>query len=190
MIGNDIVDLNFATLNSRWQEQRFLDKLFSGQEQDFIFSDGSRFENIWRLWSMKESTYKAHSTEDVINCFNPEDFECYITNTTQGYVIHENISFLTLTEKTQSYIQTTAFVEHNWISEIFQIPTADYKQQHTQSYQHAIKTYARLKNVTSENIDIIKNKLGVPQFYIDGKLQKEQLSLSHHGYFGASVIAV
>ncbi len=190
MIGNDIVDLECAKHNSRWREQRFLDKLFSAIEQDFILSDGNRFQNIWRLWSMKESAYKIISRGDGIIRFNPKDFTCLIMNTTQAHVRFENTTVPTLTETHPDFIQTTAFLKPDWISEVVQLVHSDFKSQHKQSYQHAIKAYAILKNVSQNMVEIIKNRLGVPQFYINGSLQPEHLSLTHHGHFGAFAIAV
>ncbi len=190
MIGNDIVDLEFAGINSRWREQRFLDKLFSKEEQDFILSDENRFENIWKLWSMKESAYKIISRADGIVRFNPKDFNCVVKNDTLGHVVFENKSIPTVTQTNQKFIQTTTCLESHWISEVFQLLNTDSKMQHKQSYKHAAKAYAQLKNVSIEIIEIFKNEIGVPQFYIQGNLQEEQLSLTHHGYFGAFVIAV
>ena len=60
MVGNDIVDLYEASQASNWQRPRFLDKLFSEQEQAYINSAENAFTMVWQLWSMKEATYKAH----------------------------------------------------------------------------------------------------------------------------------
>lgn len=190
MIGIDIVDLEFSKRNSRWQEQRFLDKLFSAQEQDFILSDGKRFENIWRLWSMKESAYKVTFRADGIHRFNPKDFKCFVTDATQGKVRFGTIVTSAETEIHPDYIKTTAFLKPNWTSDVVKLSHSDSGTQHKQSYQHAIKAYASLKTVSQNTVEIVKNKLGVPQFYINGNLQYEQVSLSHHGYFGAIAIAV
>lgn len=190
MIGNDIVDLEFAKLNSRWQEQRFLDKIFSAREQDYILTDGMRFQNIWHVWSMKESAYKIISRAEGIVRFNPKDFGCFITNSTQGYVVFENTAVPTLTKIHPKYVQTTAFLKSDWTSEVFQLSNSNPELQHLQSYQFASRAYAKLKNVTHDTIVIIKNKIGVPEFYMNGDLQQEQLSLTHHGHFGAFAIAV
>ncbi|MEO8773941.1 MAG: 4'-phosphopantetheinyl transferase superfamily protein [Gelidibacter sp.] len=190
MIGNDIVDLAFAGINSRWREQRFLDKLFSNQEQGFILSDGNRFENIWKLWSMKESAYKIVSRADGIVRFNPKDFKCFPLNGRDGYVICQNTFVPTVTETNQKFIQTTAYLKQNWISDVFQVSNTDAEVSYKHRYQHAVVAYAQLMKVSVETIEIIKNEIGVPQFHIQGILQIEQLSLSHHGQFGAWAIAV
>ncbi|MGC1632566.1 MAG: 4'-phosphopantetheinyl transferase superfamily protein [Gelidibacter sp.] len=190
MIGNDIVDLEFAKCNSRWKEHRFLDKLFSKEEQDFILSDENRFQNIWRLWSMKESAYKIISRAGGIVRFNPKDFCCFTTNPTKGYVVFENKSIPTVTQTTPKFIQTTACLEPSYISEVFQFLHKDSKLQHKQSYEQAIKAYAQWKKQSQETVEIIKNEIGVPQFCINGRLLETRLSLTHHGHFGAFAIAV
>lgn len=189
MIGNDIVDLIFANQNSRWQEQRFLDKLFSEEEQEFILSNGSRFHNIWHLWSMKESAYKIIARGNRVPHFNPKDFKCFSTHSDKGQVIFQNKSIPTVTQTHRNFIQTTAYIKPEWMSKVFQFINTDYKVQNTQSYQCAAKSYAELKNLSPDTIEVIKNDMGVPQFYVNGNLQEAQLSLSHHGCFGALAIA-
>ena len=190
MIGNDIVDLEFAKHNSRWREQRFLDKLFSEEEQDFILSDGHRFQNIWRLWSMKESAYKIISRGDGIVRFNPKDFCCFTANTTQGHVVFENKLIPTVTLITKKFIHTTTCLQPRYISEVFQLLNKESKTQHKQTYEQAIKAYAQLKNLSQDTVKIVKNAIGVPQFYSQGQVLDSQLSLTHHGHFGALAIAV
>ncbi|MBJ7879524.1 4'-phosphopantetheinyl transferase family protein [Gelidibacter salicanalis] len=190
MIGNDIVDLEFAKCNSRWQEQRFLDKLFNTDEQDFIRSDDQQFQNIWRLWTMKESVYKITSRAGGRVRFNPKDFKCAVINSIQGRVFYKNVSVSTFTKTHQKFIQTTAFLKSQWTSKIFQFSSADYNAQHSESVRHASKAYAAYKNVPNKSVTIIKNPTGIPQFYINGEVQKEQLSLTHHGHYGACAFNV
>lgn len=188
MIGNDIVDLNFAHQNSRWQEQRFLDKLFSEVEQEFILSDINRFQNIWRLWSMKESAYKIISRSDGVVRFNPQAYQCLVKNETQGSVRFENFLLPTLTTTLPKFIQTTAFLNHQWTSEVFQLVSLDANSQRIETYQYAIKILSHLKGVSENTLAIIKNERGVPEFYCKGVLQSEHLSLSHHGAFAAIAV--
>lgn len=189
MIGVDIVVLKFATCNSRWREQRFLDKLFSLEEQEFICSDEKRLQNIWRLWSMKESAYKIISRTDAVMRFNPKAYGCYVTNEKQGRVEFENSFISTVTSSHQSFIHTTAFVDNHWTSEVFKLKSSEAKTQHKEAYQRAIKAFSNLKGVSENMIEIYKNQNGAPEFYSCGNLYTEQLSLTHHGNFGAFAIA-
>ncbi|MEO6348952.1 MAG: 4'-phosphopantetheinyl transferase superfamily protein [Aquaticitalea sp.] len=190
MIGNDIVDLEIAKHNSRWEGQRFLDKLFSAEEQYFIKADDNRFQNIWRLWSMKESAYKIISRGDDIVRFIPKSFECCITNSTEGQVVFENTFVSTLTETHSKFIYTNAHLNTEWTYEVFQLQHSDAKSQHKETYQNAINFLANLTGVSQDTIEIRKDQFGVPHIYADGILQEELLSITHHGHFGALAIAI
>jgi len=190
MIGNDIVDLEFAKRNSRWQEQRFLDKLFTTEEQDFVHSDQQKFQNIWRLWTMKESVYKIISRAEETIRFNPTDFKCTVLDSNRGHVIYKNQSIATSTTTDKSFIQTTTCLNPQWISKLFQFSNLDYPTQHSESVQQAIKAYSTYKNVLDTSVAVIKNSRGIPQLYMNGHLQPEQLSLTHHGLYGACAFSV
>ncbi|TXE08312.1 4-phosphopantetheinyl transferase family protein [Gelidibacter salicanalis] len=190
MIGNDIVDIELAKRNSRWQEQRYLDKLFTTEEQEFIRSGDQQFQNIWRLWTMKESVYKITSRAEGTIRFNPTNFKCTVLDATQGKIIYKNQSIATSTIINQNFVQTTASSNPQWVSKIFQFSSLDYPTQHSESVQQAIKAYAAYKKVVDTSVAVIKNRTGIPQFYIYGQLQTEQLSLTHHGLYGAFAISV
>jgi len=76
MIGNDIVDIAEARQRSNWQRPRFLDKLFTLQEQQLIQNSDNSFLMVWRLWSMKESAYKLYTQLHPSRFYNPKQFEC------------------------------------------------------------------------------------------------------------------
>ena len=55
MIGNDIIDLSLAKIESNWQRKGFLEKQFTAKEQQLILEAPNSFVMVWRLWSMKEA---------------------------------------------------------------------------------------------------------------------------------------
>ncbi|MHA7057438.1 4'-phosphopantetheinyl transferase superfamily protein [Aquimarina sp. M1] len=81
MIGNDIIDLKLAAVQSNWQRKGWLNKVFTASEQQRIWYAKNPGQMVWKLWSMKEATYKAHQ-----RCFslspkyNPWDFVCLDTD--------------------------------------------------------------------------------------------------------------
>lgn len=190
MIGNDIIDLNLAKQNSRWKEQRFLDKLFSKEEQSFILSDTSRFQNIWRLWSMKESAYKIISRLEGRVRFNPTDYLCSMKSALDGQVIYKNTILFTTTNMNQKFIQTTAFFNRNWISEVIPMVRLNHHYQQVELRRHVIDFFNNDKYWSFDTLDIRKDHLGIPHIYKNDILQMSQLSLSHHGYFGAWAVSV
>jgi phosphopantetheinyl transferase (holo-ACP synthase) len=190
VIGNDIIDLEVAGINSRWKEQRFLDKLFSVEEQAFIMAEEHRFNNIWRLWSMKESAYKIYSRNLKLSIFNPKFFSCEITSETFGTVYFDNYTVNTTTEYTSNTIYTTTqiqetsrFTEH---CELRQLSQTD-KSKHLK--KKAIQAFGQLKSVSRKNISIEKDGFGVPKFFINQKLQANFLTLTHHGNYGGFAIS-
>ena len=58
MVGNDIVDLKHAALESNWQRKGFLNKVFTSSEKQYIQDAENPFQMVWLIWSMKESAYK------------------------------------------------------------------------------------------------------------------------------------
>ena len=76
MIGNDIVDLKLAKTQSNWQRPKFLEKIFTTNEQELIQQSDNLELEVWRLWTMKEAAYKAYNRETGIRGFFPWKLEC------------------------------------------------------------------------------------------------------------------
>ena len=55
-------------------------------------------------------------------------------------------------------------------------------------YQAAREAFANSKSIPLNTISIQKNGIGIPQFYIESKVQTTYLSLTHHGKFGGFAI--
>lgn len=189
MIGNDIIDLNVAGINSRWQEQRFLDKLFTKEEQLFILKDGLRFQNIWRLWSMKESAYKIHARMVSSSIFNPKSFHCKITSEKSGLVFFGDHKVNTTTENNNNVIYTTAYFQNSLHINKIVLLEGTVKQKHQFLKEKAIQAYVDFKSVSKTSVSILKNDHGVPQFFRNEKLQDDALTLTHHGQYGGFAIS-
>lgn len=190
MIGNDIIDLKIAGSNSRWRETRFLDALFTKEEQCFVLKDEFRFQNIWLLWSMKESAYKIGSRRFKLPKFNPKYFNCNVTSERSGTVSFGDQIVKTITEVNSNIIYTTAqfqkdiqFTEYS----ILEGQSKVEKGQHLKA--KAIQSFCDLKSVSKSSVSIEKNEFGVPQFFIHDSLQDNCLTLTHHGSYGAFAIS-
>ena len=112
MIGNDIVDLRQAILESNWRRKGYLNKLFSTREQELIFEAKDQTQMVWLLWSMKESAYKIHSRRKNWRAFAPLKLICETLvikgDLVIGSVICENIRFFTQSMLSQDFIHTVA----------------------------------------------------------------------------------
>lgn len=61
-IGNDIVDLDLPDNLEKIRDRRFLDRVFSDSERNFIEQHQDHGNDVlWALWAAKESAYKALS---------------------------------------------------------------------------------------------------------------------------------
>lgn len=84
MIGNDIVDLQLAKNQSNWQRPKFLEKIFTKKEQEYIYQSDNPELEVWKLWTMKESAYKIYNRETGIRGFFPWKLECSIERNCEG----------------------------------------------------------------------------------------------------------
>lgn len=155
MIGNDIVDLALARKESKWQRDRFLDKIFTKNEQQLILNDANPEIMVWNLWSRKEAAYKIYNRETGIRGFFPLQLECFYENATLGTVSIKGKSYFTQSKIENDSIYTIAVVEKEHFKKIKSVDSAE---------------------------EIFKTN-GIP-FIIDfdSKMEKP-ISITHHGRF-------
>ena len=120
MVGNDIIDLKKATVESNWQREGFLNKIFTNNEQNSIHDSVDPFLLVWRLWSMKESVYKVFIQKGGQRAFNPSKIDCRVINENVGYVIMANERFEVSSTLNSEYIYSqTISHDLNTITRIF-----------------------------------------------------------------------
>ncbi|WP_268846664.1 4'-phosphopantetheinyl transferase family protein [Flavobacterium aestivum] len=118
MIGNDIIDLDLALKESNWKRNRFLDKIFSPNEQQLIQNSKNKDHMVWNLWSRKEACYKIYNRQTGIRGFFPLRFVCYYDSANTGTVSIDDFVFYTQTEITSSYIYSVAVLEKEYFKKI------------------------------------------------------------------------
>jgi len=109
MIGNDIVDLDAASIQPNRRRKRFLDKVFTDEEQSLIFHSKGGFKMAWLLWSMKESAYKIYVQQHSKRFFAPKIIQCKLFNKEEGIVNIKGEKYATKSEIKDGYIHTIAF---------------------------------------------------------------------------------
>lgn len=97
MIGNDIVDLELAAIESNWKRKGFLEKIFTPAERFLIHCAKDAGIMVWLLWTMKESVYKAATDRSKIMTFSPGTFNC------NNLVLHPDIAIGTIIYEEQVY---------------------------------------------------------------------------------------
>lgn len=180
MIGNDIIDLSIVRDQKKSENSRFLDKIFSPSEKDLLYRAEDREIQLWLLWSMKETAYKAHQRNfDLPRILNPLSFQAHLSESANsGTVFVKNvkyyIDFEIGTEFIHSRISETDFLQKIFFSPI--------------SNTTILSKAAEVLNCDKATLQIIKNKNGVPSIVQKGSPIKIPFSKSHHGKFSAFII--
>ncbi|MBC7417165.1 MAG: 4-phosphopantetheinyl transferase family protein [Pedobacter sp.] len=110
MLGNDIVDLELANIQSNWRRKGYLDKIFNQTEQQQILSAAEPDECVWKLWSLKEAAYKIYNKQTGIRTFEPRLILCDLAKvaSASGRVRIKNEVYFTKTIVTSNYVHSTA----------------------------------------------------------------------------------
>ncbi len=190
MIGNDIVDLKLAVVQSNWKRNRFLDKVFTKDEQEFILKSKTPFKMVWRLWTMKESAYKMYVQQISKRFFNPKILHCKLISETKGIVAMNGERYETNSEVNNDFIYTIASLKNDkkTLSTTFELTNDSHSIQHKESYEKLIEMVSKKRKLPVKDIHIKKNKVGVPKLFLNSKELKTSFSISHHGHYGACVI--
>lgn len=178
MIGNDIVDLSLAKVQSNWERKGFLEKQFTISEIVQITKSENPFFVVWFFWSMKEAAYKCHMQKEKARFFNPKRFECSTTNFKSGSVQLGNIIFYTTSSCSSAYIHTIATPAKNTNVKSKKISIAEAKNESKALKEAIVKTF-------SKRVMLTKDIFGIPTLYCNTKKESMPLSISHHGNFGA-----
>ncbi|RZK12070.1 MAG: 4-phosphopantetheinyl transferase family protein [Flavobacterium sp.] len=159
MIGNDVIDLELANTESNWKRKGFLNKIFTGTEQQIIQSAENPELMVWILWSCKEAGYKIYNRASLKRGFMPLFLDCNLEFSSQqisGKVKCFEYSYYLKTEVTQNYIYTVAVEKYD-------------------SFQH-IREFDKGLNIIKQN--------GIP--FLENS--KSIVSITHHGRFDRRIL--
>lgn len=192
MIGNDIVDLTLAASGPHWKTQRFLDKVFSAEEQQLIKDAEDNLRAIWLLWSMKESAYKCHIQCNQFHFFAPTKIACQLSSNLNGLVSINNTTYYTFTQITKNFIHTISYssASSEVLSDFGRLEDVSYKIQHNESRRSVLNVFSSLLNIDIDNLTIKKTETGVPFLYKHNVKQSIPLSITHHGYYYGYALVV
>ena len=148
MIGNDIVDLKLASIESNWQRKGFLDKVFTKVEKNLILNSNESFKMVWLLWSMKESAYKVNVQQFEKRFFSPKKFECTLTSNRTGIVSIQNNKYITKSIITNNYLVTTSTLNYDdpILVDNFHLRNSSYESQHKYCYTKFKKAISNKMN--------------------------------------------
>lgn len=207
MIGNDIVDLQQAHQESNWQRPRYLEKIFTQEEQQRIAEAEAPEVMVWLLWSCKEAAYKRWASQTQQRRFLPKKME-----STDFYQIQEQD--LTTTEMGKQkvghhytcsvriighhYMVYTTLKDdliHSWtLTEgekplLLEVAPLGQKDLSIATRSLLLKHLSKHFLWSPTDISIQKNEHGRPFVYYQNKKCPLSLSLAHHGRYGGFVLA-
>ena len=181
MVGNDIVDLSLAKVQSNWERKGFLEKQFTPSEIERILKSTNPFFLVWLFWSMKEAAYKCFVQKEKVRFFNPKRLECSTTDFRSGRVQIDDTTLYTSSSFNSSYIHTIAINSKNNKVKSKKITITDSKK------ESKILKEAIVKNFP-EKATLTKDTLGIPSLYCSRQQKLIPVSISHHGSYGAYAI--
>ena len=184
MIGNDIVDIAEAKKNSNWQRPRFLDKLFTTEEQQYISNAKSPFLMVWQLWSMKEAAYKLYIQGNPSRFYNPKQFECSI-NALNGTVRYKDFKCYVNTKIKEQCILSEARLHPSEMTSGDVVEISNPKTQSKTIKEALLKVISEQYNILHSDLKIVKSEFGIPSVLRDSKKLDVGISISHHGNYGA-----
>ena len=189
MVGNDIVDIAQAKKDSNWQRPRFLDKIFTINEQCIIHSSNDKTEMVWRLWSIKEAAYKLYVQQNPSRFYNPKKFECFIENTSTWKVNYYDFTCHVSTQITTDYIISEARLSpYKTLSEVVVFKDKNLKIQGQILREKLSERVSEKQNISVKDIKFQKSDYGIPTLRFNSKTVN--VSLTYHGRFGALVFGV
>ncbi|MGB3606227.1 4'-phosphopantetheinyl transferase superfamily protein [Psychroserpens sp.] len=192
MIGNDIVDLKQAAQDSpdSYREgkryQRFLDKVFTQNEQALIFSSENHYETVWLFWSMKEAAYKVHVQQFGKRFFNPKRLVCKLISEEKGIVSIDDHHYFTSSTVTKDYVYTVAklnLCKPHLSTIIASFQLCSIERQSKMLKIAFLTSVSKTKEMSLRELQIKKTAIGVPKLIYNNRDLPTSFSLTHCGRF-------
>ena len=76
MIGNDLIDLSHWPIRLGRRRERYLAKVFTEWEQEWIRYSGTPYLTEAWLWSLKEAAYKLERHSQASRRWSPKEYGC------------------------------------------------------------------------------------------------------------------
>lgn len=184
MIGNDIVDLEVAAIESRVTRKGFLDKLFLPAEKELIQEAREPERMIWLLWSCKEAVYKIINRQTGERLYAPHHYSVALAHLdlsgAHGVVIHQQTIYPFTSCFIGPAIHTRAAIDESVLQQTKWLTGYQVTPSYTALLQQA--------NQLSSHQVLYKNTAGIPFILNPQSGQLLPVSLSHHGNYTGVVL--
>ncbi|WP_442591090.1 4'-phosphopantetheinyl transferase superfamily protein [Pedobacter sp. AW31-3R] len=190
MLGNDVVDLSLAQIESNWQRKGYLEKVFTKAEQKLIREAVHPAHQVWILWSMKEAAYKAENRISRERIYAPASLVCVEESGVQeygstadssgikwrtGYVSYQKRIFHTRSLLSADKIHTIAVLDKG---QLHRVPLSI----HIHHFDNS-PSYLQEFNELSHTYRLEKDKSGLPAVRNLHTGIYHAASISHHGKY-------
>jgi hypothetical protein len=204
-IGNDIVDLTAPENLKKSLDGRFLDRVFTPDEQDLIGSASWADAMLWALWAGKEGAYKVLSKGDPGIPSTPRRYHVKFFEKHGGACLHEGgdalwsgivdspagkVSFQTLF--TVRYVHCLAITDVRLTNQMVISQVVNLADSTDTSFavrRAAVGYLAAILDISPAHIEIRRFRTpkgyGPPRVFLDGRPADIDISLSHDGDYGA-----
>jgi phosphopantetheine--protein transferase-like protein len=215
MLGNDVVD--FSIDEKKYTNQRFINRILTKIEQQYLYKADDKNAFLWSLWSAKEASYKSYQKQNLGSLFSPIKFEISentlikiiesnFKSPVNGIVIYKNVNVAALipvainwpTETCVHCVST--FTGKNQIAENLHCKLM--KLQRVEDYTvQSLQVRALAKLLLEDhniNAEIVRpeikvkdyKKAGPPRLIFNNQLLNHEISLSHDGRWLAVALLI
>jgi phosphopantetheinyl transferase (holo-ACP synthase) len=195
MIGNDIIDLNELHRHPRAGHIRFRRKILAEPEMEWLRLSVNPALDIWKLWALKESAYKCYFQRTRHRFFSPRKFICQMVlhscaDEEQAIVVSPVGLLYAEIYQTEQYIHTLCGDERERLQKAnvheLTMPEPDVRAQSAFLREKALHLIAQYRSCAPDELTWT-DAAGHPQLLQLGALLPIDISLSHHGRWGAAV---
>ncbi len=211
-IGNDIVDLCDPETRPWGLHPRFDQRVFTPAERERIGPDEQGNRMRWLMWAAKESAYKAAKKRDPRTIFSPRRFEVELRGERAGIVRFGDSVFSLLAELSDELVHVVAAPAAELVqtargavgrpasgtgrrfalyfeTALLSSRARDALVAGLEVRQMAARALGSWLEIPRQRIELIRRGR-VPRALFQGVRLPIDLSLSHHGRFGAFAFTV
>jgi phosphopantetheinyl transferase (holo-ACP synthase) len=109
VFGNDIIDLNDPDTTEDHLNDRFINKICTENEKEWFFKQKDLI-TLWKIWAIKESSYKVISRMEFLPTFRYKDFEIQKDFINTFYKNHQIINDIYVEP---NYILALSYIDQN-----------------------------------------------------------------------------
>lgn len=171
MLGNDVVDLKLAKHQIRWNTKAFQQKILHPIEIEKHKNTPLNFIDFWKIWTLKESAYKAHQRKyNLSPKINPFHFIVEFLSANRSKVIFEEDKYEMIT-----HIDKNLIYSYSKGSNFHSVQNFNIEAKNSRFQKHLKRSQLDLK--------IRKNENEIPFMVSDNK--SKPISITHHGKYFA-----